>query len=88
MEILFLGGLFPKETEDEIINNSIGSVQNAANNLQWEFAKGLEENSNKSITILNSLYIGSYPNRYKKMRINTYNFSRNLDKSKALMWDF
>lgn len=83
MEILFLGGLFPKETENEIINNSIGSVQNAANNLQWEFVKGLEENSNKSITILNSLYIGSYPNRYKKMRINTYNFSRNLDKSKA-----
>lgn len=83
MEILFLGGLFPKETENEIINNSIGSVQNAANNLQWEFVKGLEENSNKPITILNSLYIGSYPNRYKKMRINTYNFSRNLDKSKA-----
>jgi glycosyltransferase involved in cell wall biosynthesis len=83
MEILFLGGLFPKETETEIINNSIGSVQNAANNLQWEFAKGLEENSNKSITILNSLYIGSYPKRYKKMRIKTYNFSRNLDNSKA-----
>jgi glycosyltransferase involved in cell wall biosynthesis len=83
MEILFLGGLFPKETEDEIINNSIGSVQNAANNFQWELVKGLEENSNKSMTILNSLYIGSYPKRYKKMRINTYNFSRNLDNSKA-----
>lgn len=83
MEILFLGGLFPKETENEIINNSIGSVQNAANNLQWEFAKGFEENLNNSTTILNSLYIGSYPSRYKKMRIITYNFSLNLDKSTA-----
>lgn len=83
MDILFLGGLFPKETENEIISNSIGNIQNAANNLQWEFAKGLEEISNKSITILNSLYIGSYPNRYKKMRVNTYNFSQNFDKAKA-----
>ena len=84
MEILFLGGLFPKETEDEIVNNSIGSVQNAANNLQWEFVKGLEENSCKSITILNSLYIGSYPVRYKMMNIKTYTFSRNLVNSKAI----
>ena len=66
MEILYLGGLFPKETEEEIINNSIGSIQNAANNLQWEIAKGLEENMESPISLLNSLYIGSYPKRYKK----------------------
>jgi len=78
MDILFLGGLFPKEKEEEIVNNSIGGIQNAANNLQWEFVKGLEENNDKSVTILNSLYIGSFPKRYKKIKINTYNFSHNL----------
>lgn len=79
MEILYLGGLFPKETEEEIINNSIGSIQNAANNLQWEIAKGLEENMESPISLLNSLYIGSYPKRYKKLLVRTYNFSDNLD---------
>lgn len=74
-DILFLAGLFPKEKEREIINNSKGGIQNAANNLQWEIALGLEENSEKPITILNSLYIGSYPLRYKKFLIKTHRFS-------------
>src|SRR5574344_1750027 len=82
MDILFLGGLFPKETEEKIINNSIGSIQNAANNLQWELVKGLEENINGPITVLNSLYIGPFPKRYKKLIINTYEFSHNSGISK------
>lgn len=75
LDVLFLGGIFPKETEKEIINNSIGSIQNAANNLQWEIILGLDANLNKPIKILNSLYIGSFPKRYKRICINTYSFS-------------
>ena len=75
MDIIFLGGLFPKDKEDEIINNSIVSIQNAANNLQWEFVNGLDMNLSKPIKIVNSLYIGSFPKRYKKMFIKTYNFN-------------
>lgn len=75
MDILFLGGLFPKETESEIINNSIGAVQNAANVLQWHLVDGLDENNEKPIKIINSLYIGSYPKRYKKMFVKTYEFN-------------
>lgn len=74
LDIIFLGGLFPKEKEEDIINNSIVSVQNAANNLQWEFVKGLDENLLKPIKIINSLYIGSFPKRYKKLTIDTYKF--------------
>ena len=74
LDIVFLGGLFPKEKEEDIINNSIVSVQNAANNLQWEFVKGLDENLSKPVKIINSLYIGSFPKRYKKLVINTHNF--------------
>lgn len=72
---LFLGGLFPKETENEIINNSIGSIQNAANILQWNIVKGLDENLKEPVKILNSLYIGSFPKRYKKMFIPSYPFN-------------
>lgn len=75
LDILFLGGLFPKERENEIINNSKGIVQNAANNLQWEIVQGLDANLNNPVKILNSLYIGSFPFGYKKLLIDTYNFS-------------
>lgn len=75
MDIQLLVGLFPKELEDEIVKNSIGGVQNAANNLQWEIVSGFEENLGKPINVLNSKYIGSYPFRYKKIIIPTYKFS-------------
>jgi glycosyltransferase involved in cell wall biosynthesis len=74
-DVVFLGGLFPKEREEEIIKNSIGSIDNAANNLQWEIVKGLDSNLDNPIKIFNSLFIGSFPKRYKKMTIDTFNFS-------------
>lgn len=74
MDILFLGGLFPKELEKEIIENSMGNIQNAANNLQWEIVSGLDAANEKPVKIINSLYIGSYPKRYKKLIIRTSRF--------------
>ncbi|MBU5343513.1 glycosyltransferase [Caldifermentibacillus hisashii] len=76
-DILFLGGLFPKETEIDILNNSKGNIQNAANNLQWEIITGLDQNLDQPIQVLNSLYIGSFPKRYKKIYIRNYRFTHN-----------
>lgn len=78
LDVLFLGGLFPKEKENNILENSIGSVQNAANNLQWGVVSGLDANLAKNVQILNSLYIGSFPKRYKKLLIDTFKFSHTL----------
>lgn len=77
-DILFLGGLFPKETEKEIIGDSKGNIQNAANALQWNIVRGIDRNIEKPIKILNALYIGSYPCRYKKMFIKAYKFSHTI----------
>lgn len=77
LDVLFLGGLFPKEVETEIFENSIGNLQQAANNLQWEIVRGLDANIDTPLKILNSLYIGSYPKRYKRFKIETFNFSHN-----------
>lgn len=71
---LFLGGLFPKEKEEEIFRSSIGPMQNAANAFQWNIINGFDQNLITPIKILNSLYIGAYPQRYKKMFIPTYTF--------------
>jgi len=74
LDLLFLGGLFPKETESEILSHSIGAVQNAANALQWNLVEGLDANLKHPVRILNALYIGSYPKRYKKLMIRGYSF--------------
>jgi len=66
MDLLFLTGIFPKEKETEILENSKGNVQNAANVLQWNLINGLDECLGK-VSLLNAVFIGSYPKRYKKL---------------------
>ena len=74
--IYFIGGLFPKEKEGEIRNNSISGLQSAANNLQWRFVRGFDEHLGPgNVHIINSEYIGSYPRRYKKLFIRRSEFT-------------
>ena len=75
MDILCLMGLFPKEYETTILKNSKGGVQNAANKFQWGIVNGLDGIENVQFKIVNSLYIGSYPKRYKELKIPSFKFS-------------
>ena len=75
LDILFLGGLFPKEKEKEILENSKGYVQIAANVLQQGIVLGLDSNCKGQARILNSLYVGSFPCSYRELFIKTYPFS-------------
>lgn len=74
MNILCLMGLFPEEYEDEILRDSLSGVQNAANKLQWAIVEGLSSIDNIRTNILNSLFIGSYPRKYKKAIIPSFAF--------------
>lgn len=75
MDILCLMGLFPKEYEKTIIEDSIGGIQNAANKFQWGIVKGLGTIDEIEYKIINSLYIGSYPKRYNKIKIPSFIFT-------------
>lgn len=75
MDIAFLGGLFPKHKEAEIITNSRSPIDFAANNLQWAIIHGFDLIENCSISLINVMFIGSYPNDYKKLIIRTETFS-------------
>lgn len=68
MDILFIGGIFD---EKEIRKKSKGGIQSAANTLQWNIIKGLDECINKPVTILNAVFVGSYPKKYKDMIIQS-----------------
>lgn len=80
-DIVFLGGLFPKQTEEEIISNSIGKIDNAANNLQWNLVNGFDANLKRPVKIINSLYVGSYPKKFKTAKISTYEFKHSESSS-------
>jgi len=79
MKALFLGGLFPKDHEDDIYRNSKGIIQTAANQLQWNLIEGLEAVMHQGIDIITSVFIGSYPDLYTKIYHKAYSFSRRKD---------
>ncbi|TSJ43073.1 glycosyltransferase family 4 protein [Mucilaginibacter corticis] len=74
MKIIFLGGLFPDKYRKEIEQKSSGVIQYAADALQWNMIRGLDDFVN-DLTIVNLPYIGSYPTRYKEINTSGFEFS-------------
>ena len=72
MKILFLSGLFPEQSKDEILNQSKGVIQFAANSLQWNFVKGFDNFIKTDIISLP--FIGSFPFLYKKIYLRSIKF--------------
>lgn len=79
IDFLFVGGIIPKENEDEVIKKSKYGIQLAANNFQWSLIRGFDSNLSKPITILNSMFVGSYPKNYDDLIIHSRKFSHAPD---------
>jgi glycosyltransferase involved in cell wall biosynthesis len=75
LDIVFLGGVFTKEKCNEIYTKSKGNIQYAADALQWNIINGLEENLNRPINIVNTLFVGSFPKLYGDIYIKSFRFS-------------
>jgi glycosyltransferase involved in cell wall biosynthesis len=88
MNIIFIGGFFPENYTATIIEKSKLQVQNAANNFQWAFIKGLEQNLNHSIKLLTAPYIGWYPKYYKDLIFRKAYFSNNDNLESDVMVGF
>lgn len=65
MKVLFLGGVFDETSEIEILKKSKGTVQYAANKLQWNLIDGLLAINNLNVEILSAPFIGTFPKEYK-----------------------
>lgn len=77
MKIVLLFGLFPDCFYSNLISNSKGSIQYAADALQKAFVEGLLFNSKQygySLEILNLPFVGSYPQRYTKQHMPKFEF--------------
>jgi len=64
MRMLFLGGVFSKEMEIEILNNSKGTVHYAANQFQWTLIDGIMSINEINLEVLSAPFIGAYPKEY------------------------
>lgn len=74
MNIILLFGIFPQNTYREIVENSKGVIQYAADALQKSIIEGIGSLLG-NIKILNLPYIGSYPKRYNKFWSISGNFT-------------
>lgn len=71
---IFIGGMFPQKYYSQIVANSKGSVQNAANVLQWALINGLKK-CNQYVKILSLPFVGTFYKSYKSLMINRRAFS-------------
>ena len=57
----FLGGCFPNSLVDYIVTKSSGPIQNAANVLQNNILRGLDELIYEGVCVINLPFVGSFP---------------------------
>lgn len=66
-DIIFIGGIFTSSQHKMILSESTGVIQNAADVLQKNLLKGLINEFEENVYILNLPFVGSYPNRFKTL---------------------
>lgn len=72
-ECIFIGGIFPIEQYNEIIEKSQGGIQYAADALQKAMITGMAKKTSH-FKVFNIPFIGSYPKRYKQCYISSSEF--------------
>jgi glycosyltransferase involved in cell wall biosynthesis len=77
MEMLFLGGVFPKEMEEDILVKSKGTVHYAANKLQWNLIDGFLNIDEIDLEVISAPFVGTYPKEYNDLFIKKYNYMYN-----------
>lgn len=75
MDIVFLGGVFEETELPTVMQKSRGPIQIAANSLQWNYIKGLDEANGRPVSIINAPFVGSYPKLYDDLFISSKYFS-------------
>ncbi len=83
IQIALLFGMFSSNNYKNILSNSKGVIQNAANILQTAFVDGLGEHC-PNINIINLPYIGSWPSRNKQCYFQGGDFQYRTETNKRI----
>lgn len=74
MNVVFIGSLYPHESENEIRENSKGGIDNAANNFQWALLKGLDYYY-PHLKVITQPGLRTFPIHYRKIQFRGSMFS-------------
>lgn len=74
-DVLILGGLIPREYEDEVFKKSIYGIPISASAHLQKLIGGFDALLPKPVRLLNILPVGSYPKRYKSLFVPGFSFS-------------
>lgn len=75
MRILFLGCLFDRQEENNLLNKSKIGLSGAVNTYQWNLINGLEKILKTPVDIINVLSVGTYPKYFKDIILRTKRWS-------------
>lgn len=76
MKYFFLGGIYPPDKIDSILNKSFSGLDIASHNLQLTYIKGLR-NYYKELEVISVMPVKSFPNGYKDLFIPNDYFNLN-----------
>lgn len=65
LEILFIGGVMPRDEEAHVIERTTGPVDMAANALQWNLITGLDQVMRAPVTLVNAMFVRTFPRFYR-----------------------
>ncbi|HHV95141.1 MAG TPA: hypothetical protein GXX37_01480 [Clostridiaceae bacterium] len=69
MNVLFLGGIFNRAKEKEILKKSKKFMNVAANAHQWHILNGIKNRKDINLSVLNTVFVGTYPREYTDIYI-------------------
>lgn len=64
--LIYIGPLYPKEQEGEILRLSKQKGSSAPNVFQWNLLSGLHDQLGHGVQIVNALPVGTWPRQYRK----------------------
>ncbi len=70
-----LGGMYPSDLLEKIEEASPKTIHYAANAFQWKLIEGLESHLERPIYLVDRLFVGTFPDGYKKAWIKRGSFS-------------
>ena len=75
--MIFMGPVYRPEQEEELIAMSGASISNAASTFQWSIIKGLSNVTDKNVSVINALPVGTWPRFFSKLILKSGDWSYN-----------
>lgn len=75
--MIFMGPVYRPEQEEELIAMSGASISNAASTFQWSIIKGLSHVTDKNVSVINALPVGTWPRFFSKLILKSGDWSYN-----------